>query len=263
MDGQKILEEKIEAAKKDLEDWKSFSDTIGQAKPDDPDYELCFSCTLMRVSEKDDIDCCKSTKYGKCVFYGCLDRPSYKEWLKHHKQFHPKDDRLYVACDECNNIRNKEVALNEKAIHDLEKELNKPKHIPPTKKQLEDIGKIYANLSEEAAKRYTVKDNESRYYERYCNPVKDDLVKHLNFMTNLYTKSSQSLAYEAEKWDQLAQIVQETEDEATTEDRNPMVTEIIDHLSHMANICRARSIKILDMAERERIEGSDLVCLKK
>jgi hypothetical protein len=139
----------------------------------------------------------------------------------------------------------------------------KEKVITPTKEQLVKVSKIYAYLAEEAAKRYTVKDNESRYYEIYCNPVKDDLVKHLNFMNNIYTKSSQSLAYEAEKWDQLAQIVQENDDEATTEDRNPMVTEIIDHLQHMAKICRARSFKILDTAENERMEGGDLVCLKK
>jgi len=142
-------------------------------------------------------------------------------------------------------------------------DIEKEKVITPTKEQLVKLSKIYAYLAEEAAKRYTVKDNESRYYERYCNPVKDDLVKHLNFMNNLYTKSSQSLAYEAEKWDQLAQIVQENDDEATTEDRNPMVTEIIDHLQHMAKICKERSVKVSDEAEIEKIEGGDLVCLKK
>ena len=35
MDEQKILEEKLDAAKKDLEDWKCFSDTVGQIKEGD------------------------------------------------------------------------------------------------------------------------------------------------------------------------------------------------------------------------------------
>lgn len=129
--------------------------------------------------------------------------------------------------------------------------------ITPTKEQLAKIGIIYADLAEEAAKKYTIKESESRNYEGYCNPVKDDLVKHLNFMASLYTKASPALAYEAELWDQLAQIVQENDDEAITEDRNPMVTEIIGHLQHMANICWARSSMISEATEIERIEGGD------
>ena len=142
----------------------------------------------------------------------------------------------------------------------------KGKAITPTKEQLVKIGIIYANLADEAAKRYTIKENESRNYEVYCNAVKDDLVKHLNFMTSLYKKESPALAYEAEIWDQLAQIVQEKQEnneEAIKEDRNPMVNEIIDHLQHMANICWARSSMISDASEIERIEGCDLVSSKK
>jgi hypothetical protein len=137
------------------------------------------------------------------------------------------------------------------------------KTIIPTIEQLKEAGKIYANLAEEVAKNYTIKESESRNYEAYCNPVKDDLVKHLNFMKSLYTKSSSALAYEAELWDELAQIVYENEEEAIAEEKNPIATEIIEHLQYLAGICGARSSKILDAADRERIEGGDIVCLKK
>lgn len=119
MDTHMILEKKLEAAKNDLEEWRSFSDTRGQAKPEV--YAPSFSCQFMGIN--DGIACCQSRKYGNCVFIGCRYKPCHQEWGKHHTQFHPDDDALYVACNECSNIRNKVVSFMEGAISDLEREL--------------------------------------------------------------------------------------------------------------------------------------------
>jgi hypothetical protein len=131
------------------------------------------------------------------------------------------------------------------------------KEITPTKEQLAKGGKIYAYLAEKVAKT-RIKDNEVHNYEIYCNPVVDDLVSHLNFMTKLYTKNSLALNHEADILDQLSKLVK-NENDAT----EPMVIDIIYHLQHMAEICKKRSFRVSDTAETERIEGGDLVCLKK
>ena len=135
----KIIEKKLEAAKKDLEEWKGFSDTVGQLKIDDPDFEPSLSCQLMGISKKDDLAYCRSAKYDKCVFYRCQDRPSYQKWLEHHKQYHPNDDRLYLICNECRLLRDKEVGFMNDAISDLEIKLNQVKRKGERLSSLADV----------------------------------------------------------------------------------------------------------------------------
>jgi len=121
-----------------LEKWKSYNDKVGQGICGYPDSEFCLSCKLIGI-KKDGYARCQSKKYGKCVFYCCQERSSYMEWLEHHRQFHPKDDLLYVACNECNNIRNKEVDFMNDAISDLENKLNRVKNKSDIRRGLADI----------------------------------------------------------------------------------------------------------------------------
>jgi hypothetical protein len=108
---------KLEAAKLDLEDWKSFSEEKGESKPGHPTYKPRKSCQLFG-------DNCQSYDMGKCIFYRCHDRPSYKEWQKHHKNAHPEDNILYKAlCDVCRQIRDEEARFMEGRISEFEREL--------------------------------------------------------------------------------------------------------------------------------------------
>jgi hypothetical protein len=135
---EKILERKIEAAKKDRDVWKRFSKIRGQMKDDNPQFEPSFSCKLVRnPALPDGYTYCKNEEFGKCVFYRCKDRPSYLGWLEHHRQFHPKDDHLYVACNECRILRDKEVDFMDGAISDLKRKLKKGELI----RSLADIAK--------------------------------------------------------------------------------------------------------------------------
>ena len=88
-DNEKLLQNKLDRAKKDLKFWKSMNDKIGQPKPDHPDLKLFFSCEIMNY--------CDSKELGKCVFYNCHTRPSKLEWKEHHEKCHPKDNILYVC----------------------------------------------------------------------------------------------------------------------------------------------------------------------
>ena len=144
MTEQEILEEKIEAAKKDLEEWKSFDGgTYGQLHPDDLGAELCHSCKLIGVRRgKDGLVYCRSKKYGKCIFYCCNERQSYLEWRNHHKKFHPEDnDVLCVSCNECRILRDKEIGFRNDAISNAEIELNQVKLKGERDKSLADIAK--------------------------------------------------------------------------------------------------------------------------
>jgi 5-methylcytosine-specific restriction enzyme A len=114
---KKLSTKKLDAAKKDLEYWKSLSETIGQPERGHPDFMLCDSCQLMGPS-------CQSYDLGKCIFDSCKHRPSYQEWQKHHINAHPKDELLYVRCDECKRIQDEETRFMEGRIAELEIELN-------------------------------------------------------------------------------------------------------------------------------------------
>ena len=133
---------KLEAAKKDLENWESLSDIIGQPEPGHPDYHPWSSCLLYKGKSKrlpEDRSYCKNKKYGKCVFdYSC---DSYMpKWREHHRQSHPNDDLLYVCkgCNECRRIQADVARFMAVGISDLVRELNKPKRM----RDLADIAAI-------------------------------------------------------------------------------------------------------------------------
>jgi hypothetical protein len=123
---KKILEKKIEAAKKDLDVWEGLSKTRGLMKDDDLQFESSFSCRLVKnLTLPEGYTYCENKEYGKCAFYRCKDRLSYQEWQKHHRSNHSNENNLYVSCNECNNIRNNEVGFMKSAISKLERDLEK------------------------------------------------------------------------------------------------------------------------------------------
>jgi len=135
---KKTLEKKIEAAKKDRDVWEGFSKTRGQMKDDDPQFEPSFSCKLVRnLALPEGYTYCRNEEFGNCAFYRCKDRPSYLEWLEHHRLYHPKDDHLYVVCNECRILRDKEVEFMDEAISKLKRELGKDE----LRNSLDDVAK--------------------------------------------------------------------------------------------------------------------------
>jgi 5-methylcytosine-specific restriction protein A len=135
-----ILKRKLDAAKNDLEYWKSLSDTIGQPKRDNPNCQLFFSCQLMGY--------CNSEELGNCVFYLCRTRPSKRAWKRHHKKYHPKDDLLYVRCNECKRIQDEETRFMESCISALENKQNpiSPLAFSPSDKKIDFTGIEYASV---------------------------------------------------------------------------------------------------------------------
>ena len=128
----------------------------------------------------------------------------------------------------------------------------------PTIQQLKRVRKLYANLAAEAEKILPANDSAVNVYEEYCKPVKEDVINHLNLMARRNARASPALAYEAEVWDNLILILQENADE-----KDPITNDIINHLQYMGSICKARQSKITDAIENERINGGDVVCLRK
>jgi hypothetical protein len=127
------LNRKLEAAKKDLKNWKSLSDIIGQPEPEHPDYHPWSSCLLYESKSNrlpESRSYCKNEKYGKCAFdYSC---DTYMpKWREHHIQFHPNDDLLYVSkdCYECKRLQAEVARFMAFGISNLEKELNNPKRM--------------------------------------------------------------------------------------------------------------------------------------
>ena len=111
---EKILEKKIETAKKDRSVWEGFSKIRGQMKIDDLEYESSFSCKLVKNPKLPKGDTyCKHTEFGKCAFYRCENRQSYRDWLQHHEDKHKEEKYLFVSCNECNNIRKKRSRIHE------------------------------------------------------------------------------------------------------------------------------------------------------
>jgi len=113
-----ILMNKLDAAKKDLEYWKSLNETYGDADPDKhPDFPQWNSCRLM-LTKYD----CWSYDLGECVFYRCDKRQSRKEWIKHHRKSHLKDEFFYVyaQCNECKRLHDEETRFMEGRIKEFE-----------------------------------------------------------------------------------------------------------------------------------------------
>ncbi len=120
----KTLQEQLKAAIADRDAWVGFNEIQGQMKHDDPNYESSHSCKLMRdPALRKGYTRCRNKKYGSCAFYHCRcrDRHSYQCWLEHHKQFHPEDKQLLVHndCQECNRLRDEEVAFMNVSISKL------------------------------------------------------------------------------------------------------------------------------------------------
>lgn len=133
---KKTLEKKIEAARKDLDVWEGLSKTRGLMKDDDPQFESSFSCRLVKnLTLPEGYTYCENKDFGKCAFYRCKDRLSYQEWQKHHLLNHSNENNLYVSCNECINIRNKEVDFMKSAISKLERDLEKDERIERLRKE--------------------------------------------------------------------------------------------------------------------------------
>lgn len=119
-----ILMNKLDAAKKDLDYWKSLSETYGQPDLDKhTDFPKWYSCQIMLT--KND---CWTKELGDCVFYRCDRRQSNRDWISHHKKQHPKDDFFYVYanCDDCKRLHDEETRFMESRINELERKLSSP-----------------------------------------------------------------------------------------------------------------------------------------
>lgn len=125
-DLQKIIDaRKLDAAKKDLENWKSGSYTFGH--PDQrhkafKNSNLRSSCALYAIDHEHVI--CQTKELGKCIFYECDKRPSLQAWLKHHEETHPEEDLNYVSCDTCKILHTAETRFMEDRIAEFERKLN-------------------------------------------------------------------------------------------------------------------------------------------
>jgi len=125
-DLQKIIDtRKLDAAKEDLKGWKSLNERNGQPEEGHPDYKPRISCRLFNgVSSRD--RSCQTRELGECIFYCCLNRPSYKEWRRHHNKAHPEDHLIYkVRCNTCKSLQDEETRFMEGCISEFEKKVNK------------------------------------------------------------------------------------------------------------------------------------------
>ncbi len=113
---EKFNKQKIEAAKKDLKNWKEIFEGGGEVRPEDPTFLRRNSCRLIG-------DSCESYDHGKCIFYSCNDKDSnYKKWRKHHEKVHPEDKLRYnISCDKCTTILKKEICFMEGRIAEFER----------------------------------------------------------------------------------------------------------------------------------------------
>ncbi|MGB7545014.1 MAG: hypothetical protein WBL92_05365, partial [Methanothrix sp.] len=137
----------------DRDVWERFNKSQGQMKIDDTQYESSFSCKLVRNPKLSKGDTyCKNTEFGNCAFYRCRckDRKSYQDWLQHHEEKHPEETHLYISCNECDNIRKKEVGFMNYIISSLEIEL---KQVKRTNARMKSLADIAANIDATAPTR--------------------------------------------------------------------------------------------------------------